>query len=60
MGGIGVQELLVVMLIILLLFGAKRLPEIGRAFGSGIREFKRATREITSEINIEEDDAKKA
>lgn len=38
----GPLETLVVLIVILLLFGAKRLPEIGRAFGEGIREFKKS------------------
>ncbi len=42
MFGVGIPELLVVLLVCLLLFGANRLPEIGRSLGEGIREFKRA------------------
>jgi sec-independent protein translocase protein TatA len=38
--GIGLPELLIVLLIILLLFGARRLPEMGRSLGQGMREFK--------------------
>ena len=38
----GPLETLVILLVILLLFGAKRLPEIGRALGEGIREFKKS------------------
>lgn len=40
MAGLGVPELLIILAIILVLFGAKRLPEAGRALGSGMREFK--------------------
>ncbi len=60
LGGIGMSELIVIMLIILLLFGAKRLPEIGNSLGKGIREFKRATKEITSDLNapVEEESKK--
>jgi sec-independent protein translocase protein TatA len=43
MFGLGVQELIVIFLIVMVLFGAKKLPEIGRGLGKGIREFKRAT-----------------
>ena len=42
MGPIGFQEMILIALVILLLFGAKRLPEIGRALGQGIREFKKS------------------
>lgn len=38
----GPMEIVVILLVVLLLFGAKRLPEIGRAFGEGIREFKKS------------------
>jgi sec-independent protein translocase protein TatA len=40
MGNIGPLEIVGLLLIVLLLFGAKRLPEIGRSLGSGMREFK--------------------
>ena len=39
-GNLGFPEILIIMVIVLLLFGAKRLPEIGRSLGSGMREFK--------------------
>ena len=42
MGSIGLPEVIVIFLIILLLFGAKKLPEVGRSLGRGIREFKKA------------------
>lgn len=45
MFGIGLSELLVILLICLLLFGAGRLPEIGKSLGEGLREFKRAMKE---------------
>lgn len=41
MGRIGIWEILLVLLIVLLVFGAKKLPEIGRALGNAIREFKK-------------------
>ena len=42
---LGVPELIVILLIIILIFGASRLPEIGRGLGKGIRNFKEATRD---------------
>jgi sec-independent protein translocase protein TatA len=42
-GGIGMSELLVVLVIVLVIFGAGKLPEIGKGLGKGIRNFKRAT-----------------
>lgn len=43
--GVGIQELLVILLICLLVFGATRLPDIGRALGKTIREFKKSLQE---------------
>ena len=42
----GAQEAMVVLAVIGLLFGAKRLPELGRSVGEGLREFKKATRSV--------------
>ena len=49
MGRIGVPELIFIGVIVILLFGVKKLPEIGSALGKAIREFRRAGNEITSE-----------
>ena len=49
MFGLGVQELLIVLLIILVLFGAKKLPELAGGLGKGIKEFKKATKEVDEE-----------
>ena len=43
--GIGIPELLIILAIIILIFGASRLPEIGRGIGIGIKNFKDATKE---------------
>lgn len=53
LGSIGIQEILLILLIGLLLFGAKKLPEVGRGLGKGIREFKRASRDLTDSITDE-------
>ena len=47
--GIGIQELLVILLICLLIFGATKLPEIGKALGKTIKEFKKSMKEVGSE-----------
>ena len=45
MGSIGIPELLIILTIIIVIFGASRLPEIGRGIGKGIKNFKDATKE---------------
>lgn len=50
-GNLGVSELLVVALLVLLLFGPKRLPEIGRTVGKALREFKRGMNEVKRELD---------
>lgn len=47
---LGGWEWLIVILAVLLLFGAKRIPELAKGMGTGIREFKKAAREVTDEI----------
>jgi len=48
-GGLGGWEILLIILIILIFFGAKRIPELARGLGKGIREFKDATNEPKKE-----------
>jgi sec-independent protein translocase protein TatA len=45
MGRLGIPELVIILIIIILIFGANRLPEIGRGIGKGIRNFKDSTKE---------------
>ena len=49
MGRLGIPELLIILTIIILIFGANRLPEIGRGIGKGIRNFKDSTKESSPE-----------
>jgi sec-independent protein translocase protein TatA len=51
MFNLGPQELFWLFLIVLFVFGAKRIPEIGRSIGKGIQEFKKGMKEIDSEIS---------
>lgn len=57
-GSLGLPEILFILVLALLLFGPRRLPEIGRTIGKGLSEFRRATndlkRSIESEIELEE------
>lgn len=46
MFGLGMPELIVILLVFLLLFGADRMPEIGKALGKTIQEFKKASKEV--------------
>jgi sec-independent protein translocase protein TatA len=50
-GGLGGWEIALLIFVVLLLFGAKRIPELARGLGRGIREFKDATNDIRSEID---------
>jgi sec-independent protein translocase protein TatA len=50
LGGIGTWEILLIFLVILLLFGAKRIPDIAKSVGKGVTEFKRGLRDIQDEI----------
>jgi sec-independent protein translocase protein TatA len=49
--GIGLQELLIIFLVVLVLFGAKRIPDIATGLGRGIRDFKKAVKDTQNEIN---------
>lgn len=50
MGGFGAMEIALVVLVVLLLFGAKRIPELARGIGQGINEFRKASDDIKKEI----------
>ncbi|MEC7227559.1 MAG: twin-arginine translocase TatA/TatE family subunit [Candidatus Latescibacterota bacterium] len=52
MFGMGHIEILIIFLIILLIFGAKRIPEMAQGLGKGIREFRTAMRDVQEEIDI--------
>jgi sec-independent protein translocase protein TatA len=49
-GFLGGWEWVIVIMAVLLLFGAKKIPELAKGLGTGIKEFKKATREVTEEI----------
>lgn len=49
---LGAWEIIVILLVVLLLFGGKKLPELARSLGEGIREFKKASQEISEEIQV--------
>ena len=54
----GPWEIFIVLLIVLLVFGGKKLPEIAKGLGKGIQEFKKASKEVSDEINKTTEDEK--
>lgn len=55
-GMLGGWEIVLILAVVLILFGAKKLPELAKGLGTGIKEFKKATREVSEEINHAMDD----
>jgi len=51
MGSIGLPDLIVILVIVILIFGANRLPELGRGIGKGIKNFKDATKEDDTKVS---------
>lgn len=51
-GSVSTWEVLLIVLVILVLFGAKKIPEVMRGLGKGLREFRQATREASQELEI--------
>ncbi|MFT4551457.1 MAG: sec-independent protein translocase protein TatA [Chlamydiales bacterium] len=49
---LGAWEIIVILFVVLLLFGGKKLPELARSLGEGIREFKKASQEISQELEV--------
>jgi len=56
MFGLGAPELILILVITLVIFGPSKLPEIGKSVGSRIKEFKKATEDVTSEVKELEKD----
>lgn len=59
LSNIGVPGLVLILVLALIIFGPKKLPEVGRAFGQTLREFKKSTRELTSDVMDDLEDEKK-
>ena len=59
MFGIGMPELIIILIIILIIFGAGKLPEIGSGIGKGIKNFKKATNDAKEEITAPNENEKK-
>ncbi len=62
MFGLGYQELLIILVIVLILFGAQRLPDLARSLGSSVKEFKKGVAEVKDDGSsaAKKDDEKKA
>jgi sec-independent protein translocase protein TatA len=55
---IGMPGLILIIFLVLIIFGPKKLPEIGRAFGQTLKEFKKSTKELTKDITEEVSEVK--
>jgi sec-independent protein translocase protein TatA len=53
MGEIGIEKILLILVVVLLLFGAKRIPEIGSSLGRGIRDFKRSMSDLQNDVHAD-------
>ncbi|HHX74013.1 MAG TPA: twin-arginine translocase TatA/TatE family subunit [Firmicutes bacterium] len=53
---LGTTEILLILGLILILFGPKKLPELGRSLGRGLREFKQATTELKESVSLENEE----
>jgi sec-independent protein translocase protein TatA len=51
MGNLGATEIILILLVIFIFFGAKKIPELAQGLGKGIREFKKAVKETEDEVN---------
>ena len=53
LGGIGMQEILLIGIVILVFFGAKKIPEFMKGLGKGVKEFKQGIKEVTTDVENE-------
>ena len=58
MFGLGTQELVIILVIVLILFGANRLPDLARSLGSSVKEFKKGVNEVKGEETRKEEEKK--
>jgi sec-independent protein translocase protein TatA len=58
-GNLGAGEIILIVLVVLLLFGAKKIPELARGIGKGMSEFKKGLKDVESEIKSTDTDSKK-
>jgi len=58
-GPLGTTELIIILIIVLIIFGPRKLPEVAEAFGKSIQKFKRAARDVQDEVKTGGEDEKK-
>jgi sec-independent protein translocase protein TatA len=58
-GNLGAGEILIIVLVILLLFGAKKIPELAQGLGKGMKEFKKSLKDVEDEIKKTDEEVKK-
>lgn len=58
-GNLGATEIILIVLVILLLFGAKKIPELAQGIGKGMKEFKKAVKDVEEEVKKTDEDLKK-
>lgn len=58
LGGIGLSEVLVIALVVLLFFGGKKIPELMKGLGKGVRSFKDGMKEVENDVKIEKEESR--
>lgn len=58
-GNLGAPEIILIIIVILILFGAKKIPELAKGIGKGMKEFKKAVKEVEEDINLDDSNDKK-
>jgi sec-independent protein translocase protein TatA len=58
-GNLGAGEIILIVLVVLLLFGAKKIPELARGIGKGMSEFKKGLKDVENEIKTSDTETKK-
>jgi sec-independent protein translocase protein TatA len=58
-GNLGAGEIILILLVILILFGAKKIPELAQGLGKGMREFKKSLKDVEEEIRVDDKEEKK-
>lgn len=59
LGNLGTGEIIIIAIIVLLLFGGKKIPELMKGIGKGVRNFKDGVKGLEDDINVNDDDSKK-